>query len=76
MPLAAHRKVPNRTLELTERMWTLVRARLGAATICGRCGARYATMDDKCTADIGEACPGSEAVTRACEIAKQQVGLS
>lgn len=75
--LAAHRKVPNRALELTERVWSLVRARLGQQrVICARCGARYPTMDEKCTADLGESCPGSLAVERAREQAAKQVGLS
>jgi hypothetical protein len=76
MPLAAHRKVPNRALELKERVWALVRARLGARLICTRCGARYATMDDLCNADLAERCPGSEAVEQARRTATQEVGLA
>ncbi len=73
---AAHRKVPNRALELTERVWALVRARLGSGVICGRCNARYATMDDVCNADIGERCPGSEAVDLVRARAAKELGLT
>ena len=73
--LAVHRTVPNRALELTERTWALVRARLGSGVICGRCNARYSDMDDKCTAGLGEACPGGNAVERGRAQAAKDVGL-
>jgi hypothetical protein len=74
--LAAHRKVPNRALELTERMWALVRARLGSGVICARCNARYSDMDEKCQAGLDEACPGGNAVERVRAQAAKDVGLA
>jgi ribosomal protein L40E len=35
-----------------------VAAALGDETICHRCGANYRTYALKCTADLGERCPG------------------
>lgn len=74
--LTAHRKVPNRTLELTERVWGLVRARLGAGVICGRCNARFSNMDEKCSADLGQPCPGGEVVEHMRAKCAQEVGLA
>ncbi len=31
---------------------------LGDAVICDRCGATYLTMNDTCTADLLDKCPG------------------
>lgn len=73
--LSAHRKVPNRALELTERVWELVRARIGSGVICATCSARYGDMDEKCSADLGKACPGSLAVERLRSQAAKEVGL-
>jgi hypothetical protein len=75
MRLSAHRKVPNRALELTERVWGLVHARIGSGVICTRCGARYVNMDDVCKANVNERCPGSEAVERLRRQAAKEVGL-
>lgn len=76
MRQAAHRKVPNRRLELIERMWGLVRARLGAGVICAKCRARFSDMDEKCTAELGASCPGQLAVARMREQAATEVGLA
>lgn len=35
-----------------------VAAALGDAVICERCGATYQTMNDACTADLLDPCPG------------------
>lgn len=35
-----------------------VAAALGDATICDRCGATFKTMNEACTADILDPCPG------------------
>jgi hypothetical protein len=76
MRLTAHRKVPNRALEKQERVWELVRARLGTGVICATCGARYVDYDEKCVADLNQTCPGSAAVERVRASASKEVGLS
>ena len=35
-----------------------VAAVLGEETICARCGATYKTMNDACTAELLDQCPG------------------
>ena len=75
MPRVLHRISPNRARELRERVWALVEARL-RGVICGRCGCTYATQDEKCTADLGASCPGSEAIERVKAGAEREVGLA
>lgn len=72
---APHRKSPNRLRELREQIEHLVRMRMGFGMICGRCGARYGTMDDKCEADLGQPCPGSNAIDLVRLRAEREVGL-
>lgn len=73
MPPFAHRVSPNRARELRERVWHLVEQKLGAGEICGRCRARLSNFDERCTADLGEKCPGFLAMDRAREAAQRQV---
>lgn len=73
---APHRKSPNRLRELRERVHALVRARLGAVTICTRCGATYTSYADKCSADLDERCPGFNVVDRVQMDAEKEVGLA
>lgn len=72
---APHRKVPNRLVELRERVALLVRARIGRGIICTRCGASYATYADKCEAALDERCPGFNAVDLVQMQAEKEVGL-
>lgn len=74
--LSPHRKSPNRTRELRERVDALVRQRIGARVICGRCGATLATYADKCSADLDERCPGFNAIDLVQSRAEQEVGLA
>lgn len=39
-----------------------VAAILGNSTICDRCGATYKTMNDVCTAELLDPCPGFERI--------------
>lgn len=72
---APHRKHPNRIRELRQRVFELVRARMGTGIICARCGATYATYSDKCSADLAERCPGFNAVDLVQMRAEKEVGL-
>jgi len=65
MPRAAHRQAPNRAREQRERVWARVAARL-SGVICGRCGATFANISDKCLADLNESCPGFREIDAAC----------
>ena len=59
--------------EYRERVNRLVRERIGAGIICGRCGARYVTLADKCDADLGERCPGANAIELQARLAEQDM---
>ncbi len=74
--LVPHRKVPNRIRELRARVAALVRARVGPGVICSRCGARYATYADVCSADLDERCPGFIVIDRVQMDAEKEVGLT
>jgi hypothetical protein len=63
--LGAHRKVPNRAREERERQWANVAQALAGETICGRCGATFATYQDRCEANLGEQCPGAVQIAQA-----------
>lgn len=73
--LAPHRRAPNRARDIRERINALVRSRIGPGIICGKCGASYTTMAERCEADLGEACPGSNAISRVQLIAERELGV-
>lgn len=76
MVAVAHRVVPNRSRELRERAWALVRERLGRTVICGRCGATYASYEDRCLSDLEGSCPGFRVIDAAGKAAARDVGLA
>jgi len=74
--LIAHRKSPNREREMRERVVVLVRERIGGGVICARCGATYFSYADRCSADLGERCAGSNAIELLHAQAMRELGLS
>jgi ribosomal protein L40E len=71
----AHRKSPNRKRELREKVNTLVRQRIGAGSICGRCHATLGTYGETCNADLDERCPGFNAIDLQTTRAEKDLGL-
>lgn len=71
-----HRKAPNRIRELRERVYVLVRERIGTGVICSRCRCTFATMNEKCSADLLDRCPGFNAVDLVQMRAEKEVGLT
>lgn len=47
-----------KTSEKRKLVHDRVAAALGDETICDRCGATFKTMNDACTADLLDPCPG------------------
>jgi ribosomal protein L40E len=74
--LVSHRKTPNRTRELRERVAVLVRERIGAGVICRRCGATFGNYADRCEAGLAERCPGFNAIDLVRTQAEREVGLA
>ena len=74
MVMQPHRKSPNRARELRERAWALVQQRL-TGRICTRCGCTLANYDARCLADLGERCPGSNAIDVETARAKRELGI-
>jgi len=62
---------------MRRRQWVRdqVAHRLGEEVICGRCGATWRTFSDKCLADLGETCAGSDRINSLERPLEQKVGL-
>jgi hypothetical protein len=73
---APHRQSPNHKRELRERVQHLVRERMGKGIICSRCGCSFSNFDDKCAANLGEGCPGANAIGLVQSRAERDVGLA
>jgi ribosomal protein L40E len=64
---------PQRKRELRAMVNGLVQQWVGAGVICGRCGATLASYSDKCQADLGERCPGGNAIELQRQRAEDEV---
>jgi hypothetical protein len=72
----AHRQSPNRARELRERAWAVVERQLAGKVICATCGATAATIDDVCSADLDQRCPGLDAIAAIFTAEVRKAGLS